>query len=47
MVFHAKAIEFYSQCFDSLAHIDEDDDLEVSQGQFYITLKTKQGQNFP
>ena len=30
MVFHAKAIEFYSQCFENLAMIDEEMDLEVS-----------------
>ena len=30
MVFHAKAIEFYSKCFENLAMIDEDMDLEVS-----------------
>lgn len=28
MVFHAKAIEYYSQCYENLARIDEDLDLE-------------------
>ena len=30
MVFHAKAIEYYSQCFENLAMIDEEEDLHVS-----------------
>jgi hypothetical protein len=29
MVFHAKAIEYYSQCFENLAMIDEEEDLQV------------------
>ena len=28
-MFHAKAIEFYSRCFENLARIDEDMDIEV------------------
>ncbi|XP_060580433.1 CBY1-interacting BAR domain-containing protein 1-like [Ruditapes philippinarum] len=28
MVFHAKAIEYYSQCFENLAMIDEEEDLQ-------------------
>lgn len=29
LVFHAKAIEYYSQCFENLANLDEEADLEV------------------
>ena len=31
MVFHAKALEFYSRCFENVSMIDEDMDLVVSQ----------------
>ncbi|WAR13152.1 CBAR2-like protein [Mya arenaria] len=37
MVFHTKAIEYYSQCFDSLASIDEEDDLEEFSRKLNLT----------
>ena len=38
MVFHAKALEFYSRCFENVSMIDEDMDLVVSQLN-YITKR--------
>jgi hypothetical protein len=29
LVFHAKAIEFYSKCFESMSMVDEERDLQV------------------
>lgn len=29
MLFHAKAIELYSECFQNIAELDEEHDLEV------------------
>lgn len=29
LVFHARAIEYYSKCFENLANIDDEADLEV------------------
>lgn len=37
MVFHAKAIEFYSQCFENLAMIDEEMDLEEFARRLALT----------
>ena len=36
LLYHAKALEMYTQCYQSLNHMDEEQDLEVSHSLLVI-----------